>query len=147
MRGPSISPRARIALWVTLAVIAVVILVPAALRTLSSGLKGDFDPDVRAARQHAQQVELEQAKAEDTITRLESSLRASNKILEGTGSKTIPMGVIMAELPYCELEDGSTQILCVWDGKKQGNKTGAIVVNLAHGRISFYPQTDGWLVK
>lgn len=146
-KGKSVPYWVKVTLWGTLAVVLAAILVPAGLRTFMDGLRGDLDPDVIAAQEHTRKVELEQAKAQAKINKLESSLRSANKILSGTGTDKVPTAVILRELPACELEDGSTQKLCVWDGRKQGNGVGAIVVNLDKGKISFFPQTNGWVVN
>jgi len=143
----SLPPWMRVTFWGTVIVILAAILVPAGLRTFMDGLRGDLDPDVIAAKEHAERVEITRAKALDTINAQKSRIERLEKILSSTGSKDIPVGVIMRELPPCELEDGSSQKLCVWDGRKQGNGVGAIVVNLDHGKISFYPQTNGWVVN
>lgn len=144
----------KVTLWATFAILAFAIIVPAALRTTAAGFRGEHDPAVIEQREHARKVEITEAKAEDKIkdlegkiAKLESSLARSNKILSGTGSKTVPTSALLRELPPCALEDGSTQKVCVWDGRKQGNKVGAIVVNIDKGKISFFPQTNGWVVN
>lgn len=140
-------PWVKVTLWGTLAIVLAAILIPAALRTTVAGMRGDFDPQVIEAKEHQEQVELTKAEAQDKIDDLESRIRAQDKILSSTGSPSIPTDEIMAVLPPCALEDGSTQDMCVWDGRVQGNGTGAIVVNLAMGKFSFYPQTNGWVVN
>ncbi len=137
----------QVAIWGTLALMGVAIIVPAALRTTVEGFRGDLDPTVIAAREHEEKVELAEAKAQDTINAQKTRIQALNKILSGMGTKDIPVGVFLSELPACECEDGSTQNVCVWDGRKQGNGVGAIVVNLDKGKISFFPQTNGWVVN
>lgn len=136
----------RVTFWATLALFLAAAIVPAALRTTVAGFRGDYDPQVKQAQQHERAVELRTAEARDTINTLERRNRALEKILKGEGSKRIPTGSILAVLAPCELEDGSTQDVCVWDGRKQGNGVGAIVVNLDYGSLSFYPQTNGWTV-
>lgn len=112
-----------------------------------AGLRGDYDPQVTAAQKHTRQVQLERAQARETIEALESRNAALKRLLSGMGTQAVPTHKLLAELPVCALEDGSTQSVCVWDGRKQGNGVGAIVVNLDHGRFSFYPQTNGWVVS
>lgn len=55
----------------------------------------------------------------------------------------VPVGVAQPRvvpdaysLPFCELEDGSTQDLCLWD-----DETGDQIVNVGYGRWSYNLQT------
>lgn len=134
-------------LWGTLAVILLAIVVPAALRTTASGLRGDLDPQVIEARNHDREVELKQAEAKSRIDALQSRVRSLDKILGTLGTEDLPTGTFVRVLPPCELEDGSTQDVCLWDGRKQGNGVGAVVINISKGKISFFPQTNGWVVN
>lgn len=38
-------------------------------------------------------------------------------------------------LAPCEVEDGSTQVVCYWDASEQGNEQGTDVLNVAYGRV------------
>lgn len=40
-------------------------------------------------------------------------------------------------IPACEYEDGSTQQICVWDGRTQGNGRGDVIVNVDWGNWSY----------
>lgn len=46
---------------------------------------------------------------------------------------TLNTGTGLDTVPACELEDGSTQIICIWDGSTRGNAEGSIVLNLNYG--------------
>lgn len=46
-------------------------------------------------------------------------------------------------IPACEYEDGSTQQVCVWDGRNQGNKTGDVIVNVDWGNWSYNLSDNG----
>lgn len=134
-------------LWGTLAVILLAIVVPAGLRTFVNGMQGEFDPQVKASVEHTREVELKQAEAKSRIDALQSRVRSLDKILGTLGTEDLPTGTFVRVLPPCELEDGSTQDVCLWDGRKQGNGVGAVVINISKGKISFFPQTNGWVVN
>lgn len=40
-------------------------------------------------------------------------------------------------IPACKYEDGSTQKVCMWDGRKQGNGHGDVVINVDYGAYSY----------
>lgn len=134
----------KVTLLGTLVLVIAAIFIPAALRTTAAGMRGDLDPQVIAAREHADKVEENKAKALSTITSLKAQNTKLEKILKSEGSDILPD---FRNLPPCTLEDGSEQSVCIWDGRKQGNGIGAIVINIDHGSISFYPQTNGWQVN
>jgi hypothetical protein len=49
---------------------------------------------------------------------------------------TVLLGVALsapASLPACEYEDGSSQAICVWDGRHQGNGEGSSVLIINGG--------------
>lgn len=132
---------------------ALALVVPALLGTFAAGMRGELSPEYESQLKHTRQVEVTNAQAQDKIKKLTATIDAQkalierqNKILTGTVSKGVPLGEIVRSLPACKLEDGSTQKVCVWNGRTQGNKVGPVVVNIDHGRIAFYPQTNGWEV-
>jgi hypothetical protein len=155
--GSRLSPdtirRTKVYALVFAAITVIALVVPALLGTFAAGMRGELSPEYESQLSHTRQVEIEQAKSQDKINKLTATNREQKalierqiKILTGLGTKDIPTKALLRELPPCELEDGSTQSVCVWDGRKQGNKVGAIVVNIDHGKIAFYPQTNGWVV-
>lgn len=56
---------------------------------------------------------------------------------------TVNMHNRTAKLPLCKHEDGSTQQVCVWVGKRQGNRKGDTIVNLDWGNYSYNLSDNG----
>jgi hypothetical protein len=46
------------------------------------------------------------------------------------------------DIPACELEDGSTQQVCFWDGSKHGNGQGKSYILRDYGQITEVQEED-----